>query len=160
MMIFSIKVADVVMCEAVKILFVCGVLNTKLYYMIKNFDAWNENKKEIHITDANKNYHRRDVWWCALGVNIGFEEDGKGKKSERPVLVIHGFNRQLCWVVPLSRSEKKNRYYIPVGIVDGKKAFAIISQMRPIDTKRLTNKICFMDEKYFEATKQAIKDIL
>ena len=128
--------------------------------MQKNFDNWNENKKKIHMANENRLYHPRDVWWCSLGVNIGFEEDGKGQDSERPMLIIYGFNKQLCWAVPLSTSGKKNRFYIPIGVVDGKKSSAIISQMRPIDTKRFINQIGFVEEGPFQATKQAIKDIL
>jgi mRNA interferase MazF len=128
--------------------------------MLKNFDNWNEDKKKIHATNENRLYHARDVWWCSLGVNVGFEEDGKGQGAERPMLIIHGFNKKLCWAVPLSTSEKINRYYIPVGIVDGKKSAAIISQMRLIDTKRFINYIGFIDKEPFDTTKQAIKDIL
>ena len=26
-------------------------------------------------------FREKEVWWIALGVNIGFEQDGKGKNS-------------------------------------------------------------------------------
>ena len=45
--------------------------------MEKDFDKWNESKKVIHHNNEDKFYHEREVWWCSLGINIGFEQDGK-----------------------------------------------------------------------------------
>lgn len=128
--------------------------------MQKDFDSWNEKKKRLHHDASNLLYHQGEIWWCHLGVNIGFEEDGTGKNSERPIVIIRRFNPQLCWVIPLTTSQKKNPYYVPVGIIDGKPASAILSQMRPIDTKRLINLICIMEPNIFYPIKQATKALL
>ncbi len=60
---------------------------------VKNFDSWNLHKKSIHQNGVNKYYSQQEIWWCSLGTNIGFEEDGSGFVGERPVLIIRGFNR-------------------------------------------------------------------
>jgi len=60
----------------------------------KNFDTWNNHKKLINKQRAAPFYKEREVWWCALGVNVGFEQDGTGKNFDRPVLVLKGFNRE------------------------------------------------------------------
>jgi mRNA interferase MazF len=125
----------------------------------KDFDAWNENKKLIHAGNENKLYHSRDIWWCSLGVNIGFEEDGTGNTGERPVVIIRGFSKQVCLVMPLTSSEKKNPYHISLGIVDNRKAFVITSQIRLIDTKRLINKIGVVNQKLFEEIRKAAKNL-
>lgn len=128
--------------------------------MIKDFDTWNGLKKHLHSAGSNCYYHEREIWWCSLGINIGYEEDGKGSQSERPILVVKGFSRQLCWVVPLSASPKSNIFYVPIGLVDGKPVSAMVSHMRPIDTKRFINRIGYLDQELFDRTKQAIKDLL
>ncbi len=128
--------------------------------MNKDFDTWNGLKKHIHTNGINCFYHEREIWWCSLGINVGYEEDGKGSQAERPVLIIKGFNRQLCWVVPLSTSSKHDKYHIPVGHIENDSASAIVSHMRPIDTKRFINKIGYLDQETFNNTKQAIKDLL
>lgn len=46
-----------------------------------------------------------------MGVNIGYEEDGKNEKFERPVLILKKFNQYLILVVPLSSKIKNNKYY-------------------------------------------------
>ena len=127
---------------------------------MKDFDVWNEKKKDIHIKNENKLYHSREIWWCLLGINIGFEEDGTGKIAERPVLVLKGFSKHVCLIIPLTTSKKKNPYHVGLGKIDGKDAFAIISQLRLIDTKRLINKVETLDEGLFETIRKAVKDIL
>ena len=128
--------------------------------MQKDFDKWNTTKKLLHDEGRNLIYHQGEIWWCHLGINIGFEEDGTGKNAERPVVIIRRFNPQLCWVIPLTTSLKKNPYYVSAGNVDGIPASAIISQMRPVDTKRLINLIGMMEHTLFYPIKQAAKALL
>src|SRR3989344_7307679 len=100
----------------------------------KDFDSWNESKKKAHKNhDYLPLYHEREIRWCRLGLNIGFEEDGTGKDFARPVLILKGFSRHVCLVLPLTTSTKKNPYNIPIGKVDNREASAIISQLRLID---------------------------
>lgn len=128
--------------------------------MIKNFDQWNECKKRIHADGISKLYHQREVWWCAFGTNIGFEQDGTGKAGDRPALIVKGFSSQVCLVIPLTTSIKKNPYHIALGTLHGRDSFAIISQLRLIDTKRLINKIGYISQGSFETIRKTIKDLL
>ncbi|MDK2948964.1 MAG: hypothetical protein PWQ56_129 [Patescibacteria group bacterium] len=45
--------------------------------MEKSFDEWNEDKKKLNKLNSKFFLHEREVWWCSLGVNIGYEADGK-----------------------------------------------------------------------------------
>ena len=72
--------------------------------MKKDFDKWNIQKKAIHNSRKNKFYRNREVWWCDLGVNIGFEQDGTGDNNRRPILIIKGFSKEVCLIVPLTTS--------------------------------------------------------
>ena len=73
------------------------------------FNSWNAIKKNIDENSKNMKYHAGDVWWCNLGKNIWFEENGKGDNFERPVLVIKGFSKHVCLIVPLTSKEKLNQ---------------------------------------------------
>jgi mRNA-degrading endonuclease toxin of MazEF toxin-antitoxin module len=127
--------------------------------MKKEFDKWNKRKKEINEEEPNF-YHKREIRWCSLGVNIGFEQDGTSKTYRRPVLIIKGFSRQVCLVVPLTTSQKKNPYHISVGVVEDIEAFAIVSQIRLIDTKRLHDRLIILDKEKFEKIRKAIRDLI
>ena len=102
----------------------------------KDFDRWNEQKKKLHDGEREVLFHEREIWWCSLGVNIGFEQDGTNELFERPVLVVRKFNRDVMWVLPLTRTEKKNRYYVPITVGD-RNSVVILSQLRLISAKRL-----------------------
>ena len=128
--------------------------------MQKNFDAWNSNKKKINENLSNKMYHTREIWWCYLGLNVGYEQDGSGAEFMRPVLVLKGLSRYVCLIIPLTTSTKKNPYHSSLGIVAGKESFAIISQIRLIDTKRLINKVGYLDIQKFEEIRKIVKDFL
>jgi mRNA interferase MazF len=128
--------------------------------MEKDFDTWNEKKKAINASDDIKLYHEREIWWSSLGLNVGYEQDGTGKENQRPVLVLKGFSKFVCLIIPLTTSKKKNPYHVDVGMVDGKAAAAIISQLRLIDTRRLVNKVGTLDEHLFENVRNAVRGML
>jgi mRNA-degrading endonuclease toxin of MazEF toxin-antitoxin module len=127
--------------------------------MKKDFDSWNEKKKALNDNKPNF-YHEREVCWCSLGMNIGFEQDGTSETYQRPVLILKGFSRSVCLVVPLTTSTKKNPYHLLIGEVEGKKSFAIISQIRLIDTKRLHDRLVIIEKEKFEEIRKTIRNLI
>ena len=117
--------------------------------MKKDFDTWNFKKKDIDENRKTKFYHPRDIWWCNLGLNIGYEQDGKDTDFERPVLVLKSFGKNICLVVPLTTSEKKHVYRVSIGVIGGKHATVILSQIRVVDTKRFVEKIGVLNKEIF-----------
>ncbi|KKT20934.1 MAG: hypothetical protein UW04_C0016G0004 [Parcubacteria group bacterium GW2011_GWB1_43_8] len=109
--------------------------------MKKDFKKWHDAKTEINKSSKRLFFHEREVWWCSIGVNVGFEQDGKGEYFARPVIVFKKFNNEVFWGIPLSTKIKTGRFYIPVEIGDGVPRVAIISQLRLIDGKRLYQKL-------------------
>lgn len=129
--------------------------------MKKDFKSWHETKEKIHYQPDDGIYFReRDVWWCRLGVNVGFEQDGKGASFSRPIVILKKFNQYVFWAIPLSTKLKDNRYYLPCVCSDGVTRAAIISQIRLVSMKRLTDKIEYAEEMSFGSIKKAIKDLL
>jgi mRNA-degrading endonuclease toxin of MazEF toxin-antitoxin module len=128
--------------------------------MQKDFDEWNIKKKNIHNNNPYPLYRQREIWWCFLGTNVGLEHDGDKKENLRPILVLKGLGPNTCFAVPLTSSKQVHPMRIPIGNIDGKNASAVISQLKVIDTKRLVEKICYLDKEIFELTRKAIKDLL
>ena len=118
--------------------------------MKKDFDPWNKSKKEIHGSAKAPFYHEREVWWCAVGVNVGNEIDGTGEHYDRPVLVLRPFNAETFLGVCLVGHERSGRYYFSVGKVEDRDATANLSQVRLFDTKRLIRKMATLDENTFQ----------
>ena len=125
--------------------------------MEKDFDTWNRHKKRIHLTGENKLYHVREIWWCSLGLNIGSEQDGTGIAFDRPVLILKGLSRETCLVLPLTSSPKIHNTRVSVGLVEGKLASALLSQILVVDNKRFVKKIGFLDQSIFEQVRRIAK---
>jgi mRNA interferase MazF len=127
--------------------------------MEKDFDGWNGRKKTLNGAEGTALFHEREVWWCALGVNIGFEQDGRGGDFERPAIILKKFNLDACLVVPLTTRSKQGKYYLSVGAIEGRDAVAVLSQLRFIDRKHLSNKICTLDERTFRTLTNAVVSV-
>lgn len=128
---------------------------------MKDFDIWNYNKKKINSKqNYQPHYRNRQIRWCSLGINIGFEQDGTGRNHSRPVLILKGLSRHVCIILPLTTSKNKNSYLLPIGKIDGKNAQIIISQIRLIDTRRLGTLIETLDVRTFNWIRKTIKAML
>ncbi|MCQ4188380.1 type II toxin-antitoxin system PemK/MazF family toxin [Methylocystis suflitae] len=125
--------------------------------MEKDFDRWNGIKKNVHRREEPILFHEREIWWCALGANVGSEQDGVGDSFERPVLVIANFNNNVLWALPLTRTFKPNRFYCQLDDDEGGQSAVVLSQLRLISSKRLVRKIRTLDERQFEAAVRALK---
>lgn len=117
--------------------------------MAKDFDRWNREKKGINAVAERPFYHAREIWWCAVGVNVGNELDGTGKQHDRPVLVLRPFNAETFFGVALIGHARSGRYYFSLGTIGDRQAVANLSQARLFDTKRLIRKIGTIDEPTF-----------
>jgi mRNA interferase MazF len=126
--------------------------------MEKNFDDWNKVKK-ITNTELPRLYTVREIWWCRLGVNVGTEQDGRGEWYVRPCIILRGFGPDACLVVPLTTSKREQILRVPVGVIEGQEAKANLSQMRIIDTRRLQNKVGFLDPSIFKVIRKRARDL-
>ena len=104
---------------------------------MKDFDTWNDLKKSLQ-TAAEKQFHfcEREIWWCSLGNNLGYEQDGKNLLYERPVLIFKKFNKYVSWVLPLTSKNRTGKYYAEI-IHGGHTSTVLLSQLRLISSKRL-----------------------
>ena len=127
--------------------------------MEKEYDDWNKLKKDLSTKKSNVFFHEREIWFCSLGKNIGYEEDGKNELFERPILVIRKFNNEIFLAIPLTSSKKDNKYYHQYRL-SGKNYAGILSQIRLLDSKRLSRKIGMIGESDFEMIVQKIHSLL
>lgn len=110
---------------------------------LKDFESWNPSKQSLNQRSQFRPYKEMDIWWASLGVNVGYEIDGKNRLFERPVLVIKKINRQTAYVVPLTSSlNAKNKNLISYD-AKGVRKSANIAQARMIDVRRFQRRIDF-----------------
>ncbi len=125
---------------------------------MKDFDRWNENKKEVQVSSLNFYFKEQEIWWSRVGINIGVESDGKGNEFARPVLILKKHNKHSCLVVCLTTQIKDNKNYIQIDKENHLHIYANLSQIKVIDSKRLISKIFFLNREKFIKVKNKIID--
>jgi mRNA interferase MazF len=129
--------------------------------MEKDFDSWNIHKKNIDTNQPLSFYFKEgEVWWASTGINVGFEENGKGTYFQRPILIIKKFNQHLAYTVPLTSQLKNKPYHLPCSVSDGRQRQVIVSQCKSMSSRRFTNKIGFVGKVELNKIKNAVKDSL
>lgn len=128
--------------------------------MKKDFQKWCSIKQKLHNKKIQAIYFRKkEIWWCSIGCNIGFEQDGKNAHFERPVLILWKINRYLFFGIPLSTVIKDHEYYIEYRYKD-KTYAALILQARVFSSKRLSRRIGALKRKEFMKILDAFKHVL
>ncbi|WP_295055869.1 type II toxin-antitoxin system PemK/MazF family toxin [Sulfuricurvum sp.] len=128
--------------------------------MSKRFDEWNETKKTIHAKTQLAHFREREIYVSTMGSNVGFEQDGKGEDFVRPVLVLRKFSKHSFIGVPLTSVVKEDIFHCPFSFVEGKKSYAILSQVRLFDAKRLERKMGMIHEDDFNELKMRLKELM
>src|SRR3989344_8193195 len=124
--------------------------------MKKDFEEWNKEKKILHHDGDRPFYHAREIWWCAVGVNVGSEVDGTGTHHDRPVIIIRPFNSETFFGIALIGHKRTGAYYFSVSKVADREAVVNLAQARLYDTKRLLRKIETLDEPTFKGLLNAL----
>jgi mRNA interferase MazF len=129
--------------------------------MAKDFDLWNDDKKRIDKINKIFYFKEREVWWCSLGVNIGYEADGKNQQFVRPILILKTFGNGTCWMLPLTSVKKENPYYYEC-LIQGaiEKSYIVLSQIKLISNKRIIKKMGMISREDFQKVKKEITRIL
>ena len=133
--------------------------------MKKDYKKWTPLKQILNNkVDSRLFFHEREVWYCHLGENVGFEQDGRGEQYLRPVVIIRKFNNEIIWGVPLTRTEKDLPFYFAFILQSdqktSEKSTAVLSQIRLIDAKRLRRLIGYISEEDVVRLKEKLKGLI
>lgn len=122
---------------------------------IKDYDSWNIKKKRLdtRILPMDFFFLEREVWWAAIGINIGREEDGKNAKFERPVLVLNKISYDSLLIAPYTStvSEDGDNH---TTVFKSKTYSIMLGQLRTISANRLLRLMYRMEENEFMTVKE------
>jgi mRNA interferase MazF len=127
--------------------------------MEKDFSKWFKKKMVVHNEKARPFFRDGEVWFTALGENVGFEQDGRGDNYLRPVAIIRKFNNEIFWAVPLTKNKKRGEFYFSFSL-DGNTSTAILSQIRLVDAKRLFYRLGVIRSEDLTEMKKRLKALL
>src|SRR6266498_257441 len=97
--------------------------------MEKDFNGWHRLKIALDSVKQPPTFQEREIWWCSIGINVGYEMYGKGHIFTRPVLVLRKYSRFTFLGVPLSSRMKDSPYYHPINF-RGRDVSAVFDQVR------------------------------
>ncbi len=128
---------------------------------VKKYNEWNRHKKliEERIPPEDFFFLEGEVWWAALGVNIGHEIDGKNELFERPIIVLKKVNDDLLWALPITSTIRtENEFYTMR--YRGKLQTVLTSQIKIISNKRLLRLIFRLKQEEFIVLRNKVEGIL
>lgn len=109
-------------------------------HIIKRFQQWLKLKTKIHFNSQTPFFSEGEVWWCAIGENVGTEINGKNAQFSRPVYIFKKLNKYSALIVPATSKLKTGDWYYEIEIGKTKSSLNF-AQIRNIDVKRLTDRI-------------------
>lgn len=134
------------------------------YYVVMpelfEYDVWNSKKKYLNLGNSTELYFKeREVWWCSVGLNVGFEENGKGELFNRPVLILRKFGSKTFLGIPMPTIKKTGSFYYSIEL-RGVKSVCLLTHIRLFDFRRLTQKIGTLDKESFQGIRKALKSLI
>lgn len=118
----------------------CSPHHINYYGGPKNFDEWHRLKRQLHNNQPRVIPREGEVWFCSVGVNIGFEIDGKHKFYERPVLILKCCGEDSFLGVPMTSKLRESDYCMIVLVRDVPRGI-VVTQLRLLDRRRLLRRI-------------------
>lgn len=127
--------------------------------MEKDFTGWHTLKTRLNARHRLPTFDERDIWWCGIGINIGQEVDGKGDYFRRPVLIVRKFSPRIFLGVPLTTKIKENPFYHRIHF-KGQEQCVMLSQMRMLESKRLSSPMGQLSQKQFDGVRDALRKLI
>ncbi|MBR3236566.1 type II toxin-antitoxin system PemK/MazF family toxin [Candidatus Saccharibacteria bacterium] len=106
----------------------------------KDFDGWIKVKSNVHFSGRIPDIKDGEVWWCAVGENVGIEINGKSNVFSRPVLIFKKLSRFGFLGVPLTSKKHVGSWYVQFEY-HGKLQYASLAQIRIFSVSRLYEKV-------------------
>jgi mRNA interferase MazF len=121
----------------------------------KRFREWVSVKQKLDAHDYQPPLvSEGDLWWCAMGENVGIETSGKGRNFTRPVIVLKKLGRLAFFGVPTTTTTREGSWYLRF-THQGIDEVALLTQARMFSYKRLDRKMGELAESDFQKVKEA-----
>ena len=106
----------------------------------KHFEEWIVVKSDLHEKSVVRNIKEGDIYWCAVGENVGVEINGKSETFARPVVILKKLSRYGFMGIPLTSQPHDGSWYIPF-IFKQQREYAVLAQARVFSVSRLYKKM-------------------
>lgn len=119
----------------------------------EQFKIWIGLKESLHNMGRLRTIHEGDIWWCAMGENIGIEINGKNEVFSCSVLVFKRLSRYGFMDIPLTSQHHIGNWYVPFVFKD-RLEVAVLAQARVMSVARLYKRMGTIPDSDFETVRQ------
>ena len=113
-------------------------------------------KEKIHYGKSDVKISEGEVWWCAVGENVGIEINGKSEFFSRPVLIAKKLSKFGFLAVPLTSQKHEGSWYVNFGFKN-KTQYAALAQMRVMSATRLYRYIGKVPDSDLQVVKDGLR---
>ena len=131
-----------------------------MYNKKQNLEKWNTLKQITETSNKKVYFKERDIFWLKVGENIGFEQNGKGDKFQRPVLVVKRYTNDMFLGIPLSTTLRDGSFFFQFSFKEDEISTALLVQQRLFSSKRCIKKIGKINQEDFRKLKQKLYDLI
>ncbi len=130
------------------------------YNKKQHLDNWNDVKQITQDSSKKVYFKERDIFWLKVGENIGFEQNGKGDKFQRPVLILKRYTNDMFLGIPLSTTPREGSFFFQFSFLDDEVSTALLVQQKLFSSKRFIKKIGKIDKDDFNSLKQKLYKLI
>ena len=105
----------------------------------KHFPEWLELKETLDKVGRLTGISEGQIWWVAVGENVGVEINGKSELFSRPVLIYKKLSKFGFLGIPLTSQKHEGSWYVSFEF-QGKTSYAALAQIRVMSVSRLYRK--------------------
>lgn len=124
-----------------------------------DFLDWMVVKDDIHKENTITRFSEGQIWWAALGKNIGVEINGKSEDYSRPVVIFKKLSHLCFFAIPLTSQPHEGTWYVEFEY-RGKKEYAVLSQIRMLSVARLYNRMGKLSAGDFKKIKNGFRKLI
>lgn len=124
----------------------------------KHFKEWIVVKSDLHEKATVRDIKDGDMYWCAVGENVGVEINGKSETFARPVVVLKKLSKYGFMGVPLTSQEHSGSWYTPF-IFKDRQEYAVLAQARVFSVSRLYKKMGSLSDPDLDAIKTGFHNL-
>ena len=125
--------------------------------IIKDYKKWMGVKSKLNNSGPRRSIKEGEIWWAAMGENVGVEIDGKNEKYSRPVIIFKKHSNLCFTAIPLTSKKHNGSWYAQFGFQE-KNQTAILIQARLMDSTRLYERMGKMSNgDFWEVTKRYLE---
>lgn len=123
-------------------------------------EKWFPVKEEKHFCGMEEipKITEGEVWWVAIGENVGVEINGKSRYFSRPVIVFRKLSHLGFMGIPLSTQRHSGSWYVNFRF-QNKEVCAILSQARTFSSARLYTRLGQIAEDDMEKVKNGFSSL-